>query len=353
MENNKIISLCMIVKNEELVLERCLKSVKNLVDEIIVVDTGSIDNTKNIAKKFTENVFDFVWVDDFSLARNFAFSKATSKYIMWLDADDIVPQKTVNELLKIKNSLSADTYMLKYQIPTTTKNNFSFYRERIVKNCGYAKWHGAVHECIIPFGKIEYLNLNIVHKKEKVSNPKRNLQIYEKLVKQRDLDARELYYFGRELFDNKQYEKAISIFKKFEQKPTCKENLIDAYLFISSSYKILKNYEKEKEYLFKILEIDIPNAQVSCLIGDYFLNKREYLQANFWYKQAIKSKKNEIGLAFVNDIYYGYYPYLQLCVSYYYLRDITKAVFYNEKAGKVLESDAVKYNRKILNAIKN
>ena len=346
MENNKIISLCMIVKDEELVLERCLKSVKNLVDEIIVVDTGSIDNTKNIAKKFTENVFEFEWVNDFSLARNFAFSKATSKYIMWLDADDIVPQKTVKELLKIKNKLSADTYMLKYQMPISPKNNFSFYRERIVKNCGYAKWHGAVHECIIPFGKIEYLNLNIIHKKEKVANPKRNLEIYEKLIKQRELDSRELYYYGRELYDNKQYEKAIVIFKKFEQKPTCKENLIDAYLFISASYKILKNYEKSKEYLFKTLEIDIPNAQVCCLIGDYFLNNKLYNQANFWYKQAIKSKKNEQGLAFINDIYYGYYPNLQLCVLYYNLGKKEISAYFNEQAGKYFESEIVLNNRK-------
>ena len=96
----------MIVKNEELVLERCLNSVKNLVDEIIIVDTGSIDNTKDIAKRFTKNVLDYEWVHDFSKARNFAFSKATSKYILWLDADDIVPQKTIKELIKIKNNLS-------------------------------------------------------------------------------------------------------------------------------------------------------------------------------------------------------------------------------------------------------
>ena len=70
------ISLCMIVKNEERVLARCLNSALRAVDEIITVDTGSTDKTKEIAARYSDKVFDFEWCDDFSAARNFAFSKA-------------------------------------------------------------------------------------------------------------------------------------------------------------------------------------------------------------------------------------------------------------------------------------
>lgn len=80
------VSLCMIVKNEEDVLERCLKSVAGLVDEIIIVDTGSTDRTREIATHFTNQIFDFPWQDDFSAARNEAFSHASMDYCMWLDA---------------------------------------------------------------------------------------------------------------------------------------------------------------------------------------------------------------------------------------------------------------------------
>ena len=83
------ISLCMIVRDEEAALGRCLESVKDAVEEIIVVDTGSVDRTKEIAARFTDKVYDFVWVDDFAAARNFAFSKATMEYCMWLDAEDV------------------------------------------------------------------------------------------------------------------------------------------------------------------------------------------------------------------------------------------------------------------------
>ncbi len=80
----------MIVKNEEAVLARALKTAKIYADEIIVVDTGSTDKTVNVALSFTPNVFYFSWRDDFSAARNFAFEAATGDYVMWLDADDVI-----------------------------------------------------------------------------------------------------------------------------------------------------------------------------------------------------------------------------------------------------------------------
>ena len=200
------ISLCMIVKNEEKYLARCLSSVKSIVDEIIIVDTGSTDKTKQIAKKYTDNIFDFVWQDDFSMARNYAFSLAQSSYIMWLDADDIIPKNTQKELLKLKPSFTADTYMLKYDIAfNLNKPAFSYYRERIVKNCKMAKWQGVVHECITPFGRIEWLNLSIQHKKESLEKSSLNLKIYQNLLKKRPLSTREQYYFARELYDHKRY----------------------------------------------------------------------------------------------------------------------------------------------------
>ena len=93
------ISLCMIVKNEERVLGRCLESVQEIADEIIIVDTGSEDRTKEIAEKYHARVFEQEWQDDFSRARNYSFSQAEMDYCMWLDADDIIMK---SEALKLK-----------------------------------------------------------------------------------------------------------------------------------------------------------------------------------------------------------------------------------------------------------
>ena len=82
-------SLTMIVRDEQHNLPNCLSSVAGLFDEIVVVDTGSTDRTREIALEFGARVFDFVWVDDFAAARNAALARATGDYAFWLDADDV------------------------------------------------------------------------------------------------------------------------------------------------------------------------------------------------------------------------------------------------------------------------
>ena len=82
------VSMCMIVKNEQSILKRCLDSYAGIYDELIIVDTGSTDNTKEIAAQYTDKVYDFAWCDDFAAARNFAFSKASCDYILSVDADE-------------------------------------------------------------------------------------------------------------------------------------------------------------------------------------------------------------------------------------------------------------------------
>ena len=99
------ISLCMIVKNESAVLARCLDSIADLMDEIIIVDTGSTDNTKEIAAQYTSRIYDFKWTSDFSAARNFSFSKATMEYIYTADADEILDDANRERFLRLKGAL--------------------------------------------------------------------------------------------------------------------------------------------------------------------------------------------------------------------------------------------------------
>ncbi|MGL5153291.1 MAG: glycosyltransferase family 2 protein, partial [Clostridium sp.] len=131
------ISLCLIIKNEEKILSRCLSSVNKLVDEIIIVDTGSTDDSKKIANEFNANVYDFEWCDDFSKARNYAFSKATKDYILWLDADDYVTEENLLKMIRIKGELnnSIDGVSMHYSLSRdeTGKTTYSLRRNRIVK----------------------------------------------------------------------------------------------------------------------------------------------------------------------------------------------------------------------------
>jgi glycosyltransferase involved in cell wall biosynthesis len=126
------LSLCMIVKNEQNNLARCLRSVKPLVDEMIVVDTGSSDYTPDIAQVFGAKVFDFQWGNDFSTARNFSLSKATGDWILVLDADETI---SVKDYEKFKNILKLsqsrpDAYRIQTRNYSNLANTLGFRPNR-------------------------------------------------------------------------------------------------------------------------------------------------------------------------------------------------------------------------------
>ncbi|MDE7084411.1 MAG: glycosyltransferase family 2 protein, partial [Clostridia bacterium] len=196
------LSVCMIVKNEEQTLARCLNCVTPFADEIIVVDTGSTDGTADIARSFTDKVFFFEWCDDFSAARNFSFSKAESDLVMWLDADDVITPENAKKISALKDGGGFDAAYLKYAAAFDGDTpTFVYFRERIFRRALDFKWEGAVHEAISPCGKLVYSDACIYHKKLKNGDPKRNLLIYQKRISEGfPLDGRSKFYYGRELF---------------------------------------------------------------------------------------------------------------------------------------------------------
>ena len=180
------ISLCMIVKNEEMHITRCLKSVADLVDEIIVVDTGSEDRTVEIVSQYTAKIYSYPWQEDFSDARNYSFSKASMDFCMWMDADDVLEETEKDKFLHLKQTLSSDVdiVMMKYNtaFDEDGKPSFSYFRERWIKNCSEYRWVGAVHEVIPPSGNIVYSDIAVSHKKRNAGDPDRNLNIYRKAL---------------------------------------------------------------------------------------------------------------------------------------------------------------------------
>jgi len=144
------ISLCMITKDEGRFLENCLDVVKESVDEMIIVDTGSKDRTKEIAKKYKAKVYDFRWCDDFSKARNFSISKATKDWILVLDADEIISK---NDLIKIKEIISSNkTDILGYRLIQKTYYNNEIVSTRgicrVFKNHKKIKFNYPIHETV-------------------------------------------------------------------------------------------------------------------------------------------------------------------------------------------------------------
>lgn len=142
------LSLCMIVKNEEKHLARCLTSVKDVVDEIVIVDTGSTDSTLEIAELFNASIFRFNWINDFSVARNFALSKCQSDWILYLDADEELNQNCIEELKeRIEEKSAAINCIVKSLTQEESKIGMMKY-PRLFPNDSRIKFEGKVHEQI-------------------------------------------------------------------------------------------------------------------------------------------------------------------------------------------------------------
>jgi glycosyltransferase involved in cell wall biosynthesis len=145
------VSLCMIVKNEEANLPDCLQSAADLVQEIVVVDTGSTDRTKEIAARFGARLFDFAWCDDFAAARNETLRHAAGDWIFWLDADDRLDAENRQRLRNLFAALRDENvvYLMTCRSPegrTATLADLP----RLFRNRPDIRWKYRIHEQIVP-----------------------------------------------------------------------------------------------------------------------------------------------------------------------------------------------------------
>lgn len=352
------LSLCMIVKNEEQTLARCLDCMAGLADEIIIVDTGSTDRTKEIAAAYTDKIFDFVWKDDFAAARNFSFAQAAKDFCMWLDADDVITKKEQEKLRRMKDRLtdSTDVVMMKYVTAFDAANRpvFYFYRERIVKNNGRFLWKGRVHEAIEPEGKVMYSDVSIWHKKEKNPDTGRNLRIYENMLKaQEAFGPREQFYYGRELYEHGKWKEAAAAFETFLQSEEgFLENRIEACRQLAGCRKQEGDLKGSYRALVESFCYDVPRAEICCDLGGMFFQANLLKQAVFWYERALEAGKREQSGGFLEEDCYGYLPSIGLCLCHDRLGNYRKAFSYNEKAATYKPKDPyVIQNRKYFSQI--
>ena len=202
------ISLCMIVKNEEKILKRCLDSVADLVDEIIIADTGSTDATRAIAAQYTEHVYDYTWIDDFSAARNDVFSKATKEYIYSADADEVLSPENRDRFRLLKETLlpEIEIVQMKYanQLQFGTVYNFDEeYRPKLFKRKRDFVWEGPIHETVRLEPVVYDSDIVITHLQEE-SHAKRDLANFRRHWESGyRLPKRLLGLYARELLDRK------------------------------------------------------------------------------------------------------------------------------------------------------
>lgn len=349
------ISLAMIVKDEEKVLARCLDSVKDVVDEIIVVDTGSKDKTKEIAKKYTNKVYDFKWVDDFSKARNFSFSKCTKDFILWIDADDVIKEE---DRIKIKNLDLTDKNIVisdyQYFVDEFGNSDCTVPRERILRRSLKLKWQAEIHETIsVAKYDVFISDISIYHYRQSATS-ERNLKVLERIVKKDKNNARNVFYLGKEYFEFGKIDSAIKYLKRFiNMRGGWWEDKYNAYYFLAQCYQQKNLITKFKQSIFKSLEIEERRAEPYYLMGNYYFKHQKWEKAIHWYEVCKSVKRPKELLASYRPSFHTWKPALQLCVCYNAIGDIKKAYEYNQEVLKYRPTDSRAINNEniLLNAI--
>lgn len=368
------ISLCMIAKNEENYIGNCLNSIHDLVDEIIIVDTGSTDSTKEICRKFTDKVFDFEWENDFSKARNFSFSKATCEYIMWLDADDILLEKDRKLFKDLKNNLdnlNQNIVAMTYNYSFHDDGNviLSLKRNRIFNRKINPQWVGFMHEIVDVFIEDAYdSDITITHTR-KHSNTKRNLKIYEQKRRENvEFSDRDKLYYAKELFYNGKNYFAINEFKKVLKMNLWIEDRIDVLIKMSDCYRELETeqlkqafenrnknlLDRRREPLFEALKISYPRAEVLYRIGVSYVEEKRYYEAIFYFKSILSLDYDTSTYQYVNQTMWDFLPNLQLCFLYHSIGDIDRSIKHHEKCKELQPNNPdVIYNDKYFSKFYN
>lgn len=304
------ISLCMIVKNEEKVLSRCLESVKHLVDEIIIVDTGSSDATKKIAEGYTDKVYDFVWINDFSAARNFAFSKATCDYIYTADADEVIDAENQNKFQILKEALLPEIEIVQMyygnQLSFGTIYNYDKeLRPKLFKRLRSFEWIEPIHETVRLSPVIYDSDITITHLPEK-NHADRDLQAFCSQIEKgnglsdrlRNLYAKELLVSGTD----EDFLKAEPYFTALaDEGRLTVDQLKEAICVIVKAAALRGDVVKFFRYAMK----DIASEGVSevCYeLGSFYEKAGEYEEAAMWYYNAVYQTASILNIHYSGDL---------------------------------------------------
>lgn len=289
------ISVCMIVKNEEAQLAACLDSLKPIADEIIIVDTGSSDRTKEIAARYTDRIYDFPWIDDFAAARNFAFSKAAKEYIYTADADEVIDENNIRLFRRVKELLPPETeivqmYYLNLMEENTAYNSKRELRPKLFRRLRTFEWINPVHETVRLDPVIYNSDIEIMHL-AKGSHAKRDFAAFQKALRRgMRLDKVLHSMYAKELFiagDRDDLAEAVPFFEQsLSDASRSDDEHREARCVLARAYRM----SGDTAGFFRLCLRDViavPCSEMCAEIGHYFYDSGSYAEALCWLNDAI------------------------------------------------------------------
>lgn len=288
------ISLCMIVKDEERILRRCLDSIRDLMDEIIIVDTGSGDRTKEIAGEYTDKVYDFAWTGNFSDARNFSFSKAGCDYIYTADADEVLDEENREKFRILKETLVEEVEIVQMyygnQLSFGTVYNYDKeLRPKLFKRCRSFCWIEPVHETVRLLPVVFDSDIEITHLPEN-NHAGRDMEIFAKMTEDGQvLSGRLATMYAKELLisgGEKELQRAEDYFTRIaDGEETAPDQMKEAVCVVVRGARLRGDFLKMYRYAMK----DVASEGVSevCYeLGEYYFGQGDFKEAAIWFYNA-------------------------------------------------------------------
>ncbi len=313
------VSLCMIVKNEEKVLARCLDSLADMMDEIIIVDTGSTDRTRQIAARYTHKVYDFQWVNDFAAARNYAGSLATMEYIYTADADEVLDEVNRRRFLELKEALlpEIEIVQMKYCTPPDQliAGNFQQeYRPKLYRRQREFTWIDPIHETLRLDPLVYDSEIEIQHLPEG-NHAGRDLERLSQLSREGVRLSQKLHHmYAMELFragEEKDFREAEEAFlATMEQEGRSMDEVKEAVCVLARLYRLQGNVGGLMTYALKDA-VTGSTAEVCCELGFYYEGQGDWAEAATWYRNAASETESILDIRTSQNI-----PAERLAVCY-------------------------------------
>ena len=310
------ISVCMIVKNEGTVLARCLEGLKDIADEIVIVDTGSTDDTKKVASAYTSLIYDFRWVDDFSAARNFAFSKCTCDYIYSADADEVLEPGEAQKFLKLKEALDGSVDIVQFYYANQLEYNTAYNYDRELRPKLYKRlrtflWEGEVHEQVRLDPVIYDSDIEILHKPTSLHSGRDFAIFLKNLEKTGSLEPRLLDMYLRELAvsgEDSDFADALPYMKKaIEQESDADRIRCELYAAMRGS-RVLKDEDSFMKYALRSLALGKVCSECAFELGEYYRGCSDTDEATIWYYNAAKETEPLLDHRFRDEYPLPYLP---------------------------------------------
>ncbi len=334
-------SICIITKNESTILEECLRRLQTLGQEIVVLDTGSTDNTCEMVLKYTDKLFHFEWCDDFSAARNQCIRHASNDYILTVDSDEYLTEwdEAANQKLIAANphgigrTFRTDTYTQHGETRTVREGMGRFFNQKLYH------YEGSIHEQIVPNtpktpAKYYALHAEFEHMaysgdiETRAKRSKRNIALLLKELETNPDDTYFMFQLGQAYFMMEDYENAVISYEKaltYDLNPRLEyvQSMVESY-----GYALLYTKRYAQALSFEgIYDTFAINADFCFLMGLIYMNNAMFDKAILEFSNATKQKVCKVTGA---DSYRSYH---NIGVIYECTGHKEEAIAYYKKCG--------------------